>query len=88
MLLLRNIHWVFFLIMTLGMFATDVLACPTCKESVVETQDHLTLGYYWSILFMMAMPFTLIAGWTCMIFYLRKKLKSQMSAAPAIESVI
>jgi hypothetical protein len=51
--------------------APDVLACPNCKAAVPEfpqpgatdaaaTPDIAT-GYFWSILFMISVPFTLVA---------------------------
>lgn len=43
--------------------ATNVFACPTCKD-VLADDDPLSqaraAGYFYSILFMMAMPFVLI----------------------------
>lgn len=43
--------------------ATELLACPTCKEGIAEsdpTSQAQAAGYYYSILFMMAMPFLLL----------------------------
>jgi len=42
-----------------------VLACPTCKQALAEngqSQDGLVRGYFWSILFMMSMPFLIFCG--------------------------
>ena len=43
--------------------AADASACPGCKEAVAAQAPGdgpgLTEGYFWSILFMMGMPFTL-----------------------------
>lgn len=51
--------------------AGPVAACPNCKEAVaaqdgvaVQTGEPTTFmkyGYNWSVLFMMAMPFTLLS---------------------------
>ncbi len=41
----------------------DASACPNCKEAVANQDDaaaRLANGYSWSILVMMAMPFTLL----------------------------
>ena len=41
------------------------LACPTCKQALAEngqSQDGLVRGYFWSILFMMSMPFLILCG--------------------------
>ena len=42
-----------------------ILACPTCKQALAEngqSQDGLVRGYFWSILFMMSMPFLIFCG--------------------------
>ena len=42
-----------------------VLACPTCKEAIAEngqSQEGLVRGYFWSIIFMMSMPFLIFGG--------------------------
>jgi len=38
-------------------------ACPTCKDGLAQVDPHgqsIAAGYYYSILFMMAMPFTIL----------------------------
>ena len=43
--------------------ATTAWACPTCKEGLAESdpsQQAMAAGYFYSILFMMAMPFVII----------------------------
>ena len=45
--------------------AQPVLACPTCKEAIAEngqSQEGLVRGYFWSIVFMMSMPFLIFGG--------------------------
>ena len=39
-------------------------ACPTCKDGLEQTANNVNLvrGYFWSILFMMAMPFVILGG--------------------------
>jgi uncharacterized membrane protein len=39
-------------------------ACPTCKAALEEGHNNVARGYFWSILFMMAMPFTLLASFS------------------------
>ena len=34
-------------------------ACPTCKQAVAENGGDTVTGFFWSICFMMAMPFTI-----------------------------
>lgn len=45
------------------MSATELLACPTCKDGLAENDpasQATAAGYFYSILFMMAMPFVII----------------------------
>jgi hypothetical protein len=43
-------------------------ACPTCKENLSHNGQNLARGFYYSILFMLSMPF-LIFGGLCSYFY-------------------
>ena len=66
-------------------------ACPGCKDALSENDPQharMVRGYFWSILFMMAMPFT-IAGTFGTFFYLevRRKRLAQQAAAPTVESL-
>ena len=44
------------------MLVATVDACPTCKESLGENSVNLVRGFGWSIIFMMATPFLILAG--------------------------
>ena len=46
--------WVFVLICVVFIVPTYLYACPGCKN----LDDPINKGFNWSILFMMAMPFT------------------------------
>ncbi len=64
----RLIPWLT-LIMVL-LVASDALACPNCKEAVANQDGdsmRLANGYSWSILLMIAMPFTLLGTGMLMI---------------------
>ena len=50
--------------------ASDALACPNCKEAVANQDGdamRLANGYSWSIILMIAMPFTLLGTGTMMV---------------------
>ena len=53
------------------MLASVCEACPTCKQGIAEGGDHARVieGYFWSILFMMSMPFLILTS-LCSYFYL------------------
>lgn len=57
------------IVLVIGLIALilvqPVLACPTCKQALAEngqSQDGLMRGYFWSILFMMSMPFLIFCS--------------------------
>lgn len=47
------------------LWAGDASACPNCKEAVANQQGGnaagLRNGFFWSILLMIAMPFTMLS---------------------------
>ena len=49
----------------------DAFGCPNCKDSV-DTSDpeglNLARGYFYSILLMLAMPFTLAGSFGCYVW--------------------
>lgn len=49
---------------------TFAMACPTCAEGMNNDPNHATLvrGYFWSIIFMMSMPFVIFTA-LCSYFY-------------------
>ena len=61
-------------------------ACPTCKAALSSGGDNLVNAYMWSILFMMAMPFVLIAligGY--LYLQVRKARTLALAAAAAVQ---
>ncbi len=67
--------------------ATDALGCPNCKDAV-DTSDpeglNLARGYFYSILLMLAMPFTLAGSFGC---YVWREMRRQRRAQEAGESL-
>lgn len=60
-----------------------VCACPSCKDGLEQGQSHLIQSYFWSILFMMSMPF-IIFGSLCTYFYLevrRARVRQSLASA-------
>ena len=60
-------------------------ACPGCKDALAENdpqQAQMARGYFWSILFMMAMPFALVGtfGTFCYLEIRRKRTAEQSEA--------
>ncbi len=50
--------------------AGDAVACPNCREAVANQAGDAgrqATGYFWSILFMIATPFTLLGTGVAMV---------------------
>ena len=57
------------LVLVLGV-ATTVTACPNCKEAVSAQPSEMAgmaRGYNWSVMVMLAVPFTLLGTGTLMV---------------------
>jgi len=68
------------LIVVLAVLACgEVLACPTCKDAV-NTSDpdglNVARGYFYSILLMLAMPFTLVASFGAYVWRETRRQKA------------
>ena len=65
--------------------ATVGLACPTCKDAVADgpQQAAVVRGYFWSILFMMSMPFLIFGGLAGYFYYQVR----QARAAQAVSQI-
>lgn len=65
-------------------------ACPTCKDALANSPNgaNLVRGYFWSILFMMSMPF-LIFGCLGGYFYweVRRARRAQQQAAGQVPAL-
>jgi len=64
----------------------DACGCPTCKDSV-DTSDpeglNLARGYFYSILLMLAMPFTLAGSFGCYVWReVRRQRRAQEIGEP------
>jgi len=65
--------------------AADAVGCPNCKDAV-NTADpdglNLARGYFYSILLMLAMPFTLASAFGCYVWReMRRQQREQSNAA-------
>ena len=66
------------------LLAAEAWACPNCKDAV-NTADpdglNMARGYFYSILIMLAMPFTLVASFG--VYVWREFRRQERLAAPA-----
>ena len=64
-------------------FADVAAACPTCKDSVGQNDPQyqsMARGYYYSILFMLSMPFIIVTAFGTFAYRAFKQAESQRSA--------
>ena len=62
----------------------EALGCPNCKDAV-NTSDpdglNLARGYFYSILLMLAMPFTLIGSFSCYVWREMRRQQREQAAS-------
>jgi len=66
--------------------ASAAQACPSCKEALGSSdaaQGDVVGAYFWSILFMLTMPFTLISCFSFTMWRAVKRANAEKAAAEA-----
>jgi uncharacterized membrane protein len=68
-----------------ALLADPAAACPTCKESLVDSPNgqSMAAGYYYSILFMMSMPFIILTTFGSFAYRSVKRAQAERAAAQA-----
>ena len=64
-------------------------ACPTCAEAAAANDpehEHMVKGYFYSILFMMGMPYTVFMGFAGYMYWEVKKARARKAAEAALEA--
>jgi hypothetical protein len=62
------------------LFASVAAACPTCKEGLAQNDPQgqsLAAGYYYSILFMMSMPYIVLGTFASAAYYMIRRARQQ-----------
>ncbi len=66
---------------------SSAVACPNCKEGMNSKDPHKTniaKGYYYSVLWMLAAPSTILTGWGLAIYRAVNKAKRENEANGAL----
>lgn len=65
--------------------ADVALGCPTCKDSLAADPGaaNLVRGYFWSILFMMSMPFLILGSLSAYFYWEIRKARAQQQSVAA-----
>ena len=69
MKLLKAFQFLLIVALMILLAETSLEACPTCRETLSENDSHLVSGYFWSIVFMMAMPFILLGSLSAYFYF-------------------
>jgi hypothetical protein len=68
--------------------ARSVSACPTCSEAAAANDpehEHMVKGYFYSILFMMGVPYTVFMGFAGYMYWEVKKARARKAAEVPVD---
>jgi hypothetical protein len=71
------------------LIASVAAACPTCKEGLAQNDPHgqsIAAGYYYSILFMMAMPFAILGTFGSLAYFSVRRARKNTYDAGASQA--
>ncbi|HZZ74185.1 MAG TPA: hypothetical protein VFE24_18260 [Pirellulales bacterium] len=92
---LRNALMLALAAMILATGAAMASACPSCREALAAgdpQQANLVRGFYWSILFMLLTPFTLLGTFGTYMYLLVKRERvareAKSAAAAAMHAAV
>jgi hypothetical protein len=75
-------------LMLVVLLATVAAACPTCSEGLAGSDPHhrsIAAGFYYSIIFMMSMPYLLLSSLGCLAYVSIRRAKLRQDAADGAE---
>ncbi|MEO8494547.1 MAG: hypothetical protein ABI614_05730 [Planctomycetota bacterium] len=84
----KTILIAFALLLTLACVANTASACPTCKDAMAgdPANSNMVIGYFWSILFMMSMPFLVFSGVAAYFYYEVRCARARQAAVATTAS--
>lgn len=65
------------------LLASVAAACPTCKEGLAQNDPQgraIAAGYYYSILFMMSMPYLVLGTFASVAYYTIRRARQANAA--------
>jgi hypothetical protein len=79
-----------FVFLVAGLFVTAVQACPNCRETLAgdASQAGLVRGLFWSILFMVSMPFLILGGLSSYFYWEICRARRASGISPVMEPVL
>lgn len=79
------------LMAAVAMLPAIALACPTCKDGLAEANaasQAMASGYFYSILFMMSMPFVIIGTFGGAAYLSIRRAREQQAAKTQVDSAL
>ena len=70
-------------LLIVAVIAALAAACPTCKDGIAENdpaQQSMAAGYFYSILFMMSMPFVILGTFGSFAYFSIRQAQAQQEA--------
>ena len=62
-------------------------ACPMCKEALASGGGDLVSGFFYSILFMLSMPFLIFGGISSYFYLLVRRARAQQRLAGNVSAI-
>lgn len=83
-----RVRWLAMAILAAGVLQAGSLAqaCPLCKQALENSEQaggDMVAGYFWSILFMMSMPFLLLSSFSGYMYLAVRKARRERDAQQA-----
>jgi hypothetical protein len=80
----RVVHWAraALPLLLVGLLAGVAAACPTCREGLAENDPQgqsIAAGFYYSILFMMSVPYAILATFGFLAYRAVRRAKAQQA---------
>lgn len=81
----RTTLFIVVMLLVFAGIAETALACPTCKDGMAgdPAYSNMVNGYFWSIIFMMSMPFLVFSGVAAYFYYEVRRARIRQAAAAA-----
>jgi hypothetical protein len=78
------------LLMALLLATPAAQACPMCKAALAgsDSGGDLVQGFFWSILFLLSMPFVLLGSFSAYMYLLVRRARKEALAQAAAESAV
>lgn len=88
----RRITWTLMAVglLALAAFSATAQACPNCRDALASDPDRaqVVAGYFWSIVFMVSMPFLIFTGLVSYFAWEVRRAKAAQAAAAAMPAPI